>query len=90
MKANDLISRKDAIEGIQKLWKDAPSAQHLSAMFDCEDVIKNLPSMQPKYKRGEWIDRGVAGWICSSCSYRVFRYNNTPFCPNCGSDNREE
>jgi hypothetical protein len=22
---------------------------------------------------------------CSICGYQVFRYNNTPYCPNCGA-----
>lgn len=22
---------------------------------------------------------------CSMCGYQVFRYNNTPYCPNCGA-----
>lgn len=22
---------------------------------------------------------------CSACGYKVYRYNNTPYCPNCGA-----
>ena len=43
----DTISRQAAIDTIKALWNDAPSAQHVSAMFDCEDAIRVLPSAQP-------------------------------------------
>lgn len=45
---DDLILRQAAIDAIKALWNDAPSAQHVSAMFDCEDVIRALPSAQPE------------------------------------------
>ena len=44
---DDLISRQAALDAIKKLEKPAPTAQHLSAIFDCEDTIKALPSAQP-------------------------------------------
>lgn len=50
--ATDCISRQAAIDAIKALWNDAPSAQHVSAMFDCEDTIRVLPSAQPEQ---EWI-----------------------------------
>ena len=43
----DMISRQAALDAIKKLEKPAPTAQHLSAIFDCEDTIKALPSAQP-------------------------------------------
>ena len=45
---DDLISRQAALDAIKKLEKPAPTAQHLSAIFDCEDTIKALPSAQPE------------------------------------------
>ena len=45
--ASDCISRQAALDAIKKLEKPAPTAQHLSAIFDCEDTIKALPSAQP-------------------------------------------
>lgn len=42
----DLISRQAALDAIKKLEKPAPTAQHLSAIFDCEDTIKALPPAQ--------------------------------------------
>ena len=44
----NLIDRQAALDAIKKLEKPAPTAQHLSAIFDCEDTIKALPSAQPE------------------------------------------
>ena len=44
---DDLISRQAAIDAIKKLEKPAPTAQHLSTIFDCEDTIEALPYAQP-------------------------------------------
>ena len=48
----DTISRQAALDAIKKLEKPAPTAQHLSAIFDCEDTIEALPSAQPEQR---WI-----------------------------------
>ena len=42
----DTISRQAAIDALTALEEPAPTAQHLSAIFDCEDAIKALPSAQ--------------------------------------------
>ena len=48
--------------------------------------IENSPTIESERTTGEWIDDGdPATWVCECCGYRVFRYNNTPFCPNCGA-----
>ena len=59
--ATDAISRQAAIDAIKALWNDAPSAQHVSAMFDCEDAIRALPSAQPeKDTTSDYISRREA------------------------------
>ena len=50
----NLIDRQAALDAIKKLEKPAPTAQHLSAIFDCEDTIKALPSAQPEPEEFEW------------------------------------
>ena len=41
-------------------------------------------------KTGKWVDDGdPLMFTCGNCGYGVMRYNNTPFCPNCGADMRE-
>ena len=36
-------------------------------------------------RHGEWIDLNTIEWQCSGCNYKVMRWNNTPYCPNCGA-----
>lgn len=43
-----IIYLDDAIDVIRALWDGAPTAQHVSAMFDCEDALQALPSAQPE------------------------------------------
>lgn len=49
-------------------------------------AIKALSEQgQLKQKLGKWVDDGdPLSWVCSECGYRVARYNDTPYCPNCG------
>ena len=51
-KMSDLISRQAAIDALTALEEPAPTARHLSAIYDCEDAIKALPSAQPEQR---WI-----------------------------------
>lgn len=44
----DTISRQAAIDALKALEEPAPTAQHLIAIFDCEDAITGLPSAQPE------------------------------------------
>jgi hypothetical protein len=66
---DEVISRQAAIDAIKALWNDAPSAQHMSAMFDCEDAIRVLPSAEPKTcdgckHKGKWEDELYYGMSC--------------------------
>ena len=96
---DDLISRQAVIEALKALEEPAPTAQHLSAIFDCEDTIKTLPSAQPEWKKGRWImlDKGliVTAYKCSECGRTVRDVTgydvseDYPFC-HCGADMMEE
>lgn len=53
------------------------------AIADMRAELKRvLDEIRPK---GEWIDDSPTSWKCSCCRYGVSRWNNTPFCPNCGA-----
>ena len=45
---SDTISRQAAIDALTALEEPAPTVQHLSAIYDCEDAITALPSAQPE------------------------------------------
>ena len=48
----DTISRQAAIDALTALEEPAPTARHLSAIYDCEDAITALSSAQPEQR---WI-----------------------------------
>lgn len=50
------------------------------------DVLQ-APTVHPEpQKIAKWVDNGDPLTImCGGCGYSVMRYNNTPFCPNCGA-----
>ena len=100
----DCISREAALNALEALEQDAPSAKHASAIFDCEDTIKRLPSVKPERPRGHWEyieydgNPKIGNWYCSECGRIVFllhsqKLNELPlydFCPWCGADMRGE
>ena len=47
-------------------------------------IIKSPKTYVLERPKGEWIDDSPTSWKCSCCGYGVNRWNNTPFCPNCG------
>ena len=40
----EYIEKQAAIDALKALEKSAPTARHLSAIFDCEDTIIDLPA----------------------------------------------
>ena len=89
---NDLISRQQAIDAVEK---NACNTQRIM------DAVNNLPSVQPERKTGHWKhineeeerakhDGQLLGWMpwyCSECGCGVGKHQ-TAFCPNCGADMR--
>ena len=89
---SDLISRQAALNALEALEQDAPSAMHASAIFDCEDTIKRLPSVEPERKTGHWIIHSddlfpsESTQECSECHEHQpldWRHSDN-YCPNCG------
>ena len=68
---DDTISRRAALDAIKKLEKHAPTAQHLSTIFDCEDAIVALPSAQL------WIPWDSGKLPGESGYYTVTAYDGT-------------
>ena len=89
---SDLINRQAAIEAFRKSLcaLETESGREYGISFSgVEQTLKSLPSAQPERMRGKWIDDGDPFmWVCDVCGYRVKRYNNTRYCPNCGAEMR--
>ena len=96
---SDLIDRKAALKAINS-WRGRFSEEYNEAIDDCENSIKELPTIQPEPKEGHWIDKGWDGdWAwqidgrgncwrvieCSECGKSVLVESN--YCPHCGSYN---
>ena len=92
---SDFIRRGDVISALKALEESAPTAQHVSAIFDCEDTIRDLPSTEPERKKGKWQRRkGSDCWECSEChavleSDDIVRHNFY-YCYHCGVDMMSE
>lgn len=95
----DAISRQQAIDAIYKEWDGISydgDGYHIAS--ECEDILDNLPSVQPR--KGKWtrhFDGNEWYWYCSSCKEQWYEEdlwmggNSFPnFCPNCGSYNGGE
>ena len=50
-------------------------------------TIQHMPTVDAApVVHGEWVDDGdPLTLVCGACGYRVMRYNNTKFCPDCGA-----
>ena len=80
--SDSLISIQAAIDAIKALWNDAPSAQHVSAMFDCEDAIRALPSAQPEInsseipKTSDFVSRKAVREMVATWSYDMAEWED--------------
>lgn len=99
-----LDARRGLHSKCEELFNDAKIAE-LIYRFLC-DGIEECEDVEPERKKGKWIikDNPGTGWYrvtCSECGEDVtsvipvigFFPNAKPiwnFCPECGSDNREE
>ena len=111
--ANDCISRQAAIDAIgeksDEIYKTKqkgatyPHDDFFQGMAYAENVVKQLPPIQPK--RGRWLycedttADCVDGYRCDQCGFFVpwdYQHKSIDyikdynFCPNCGADMRGE
>ena len=101
----DTVSRQAVLASIKNLYPDMPVMNIMGARqkwidkyepyLECEKVIEQLPSAQPKAKTGRWIwDEKYYRPICDKCGAHPWKgYIPTveeatdvfKFCPNCGA-----
>lgn len=90
---SDLISRQAAIDFIKEhsypVRYDRTSIEQGMTLTGIEQVLNEVPAIQPKQKTGRWEHDGgkfANRWICSQCSYKFyFEKSEAKYCPNCGA-----
>ena len=87
---SDFISRQKISYAVKSLGEDYISQYKILML------INQMPSIEPKRKKGEWVYDGIRGRFpackCSICGH----YENADwallqganYCPNCGADMR--
>lgn len=76
-----VIDRQAAIDALgEGAMVNYQAAGHDNGLIKAINVIKGLPSSEPK---GKWIDRGSLSCRCSECGCKSPKEYN--FCPNCGA-----
>ena len=84
----DCISREAVMKCFKK-WQPYMATR----LLDYEQELKELPSVTPKPKTGEWIPLNYKdemwGYVykCSNCGATEYKDN---FCPNCGAKMESE
>ena len=95
----DAISREQALVAIRNLYPGMPRVDFNGSLrkwvdkykpyIECDDAIKQLPSVTPQPRKGHWIDcdnsddYSADGYDCSVCG--VNSEYVTSYCPNCGA-----
>ena len=87
---NDLISRKQAIEEVKKIFTFGGCYCDVYAVVG---MLNGLPSAEPERMTGEWIEWQAPNGIdygieCSACGYKANAYPGygSAFCPHCGAE----
>lgn len=91
--SDDCISRKETIEEIDELIKCFIGIQGDmgSSINSVRELIKSLPSVEPKPKKARWIECGINYWVCSNdgCIGECFGHKDK-YCNECGARMEEE
>ena len=86
---NDLISRQEAIDAVNRLSLGETDAVRLSMRI--ADYLNRMPPAQPERKSGRWeMKPDPYGFfeeipVCSACGCTTKWREKYPYCPNCGA-----
>ena len=94
----DCISREEVIKHITSV--DGLEGFENSNVFAKHylDMVKGMPSVQPKAKVGHWIESHIPHekYVCSECGGACWYYDyegdvaKSRYCPNCGAKMESE
>ena len=78
---DDTISRQAALDAVNI------GNLHTGIVDALQSVIKDIPSAEPKRKKGEWVDYKDGKWIYAQCSEcKTIHDVQSAYCPTCGAD----
>ena len=80
---SDLIKREDLVKELNAQFAVGDITRKIA-----NDILNNIPSIEPERKKGEWVVHDYAlgreRYECTECKGRCnLEYN---FCPHCGSE----
>ena len=80
---SDLIDRQEAEQRID----DALKRVFVDSTGLGKKILARITSIEPKQKTGTWVkSEGSDDWYCSECKFKMpWKYQKTPYCPNCGA-----
>lgn len=88
--SNDVISRKQAPEAIQDAHHHVEVMSmmdngRLSGLGQASNIVRDLPSAEPKPKTGKWLRSGMDlyPYECDQCG--CTSDEKSCFCPDCGA-----
>ena len=82
----DVVSRADVFDMLD-MYPFTEYGEYETA----REIVKRLPSVTPKRKKGKWLDNYQYGYKCSECgAYLEIDCGDVEmnFCPNCNADMR--
>lgn len=86
------VSKSTLTEAVYLSMHDNPhkdgkiSVNHNNEHMHFVHMIYHAPNADVRpVVHGRWMRDEPATVYCSACTYRVFAYNNTPYCPHCGA-----
>ena len=90
---DDVISRQAAIDALgEGAMVNYQAAGHDNGLIKAIDVIKGLPSTEPKRKKGTWIDHFEDGFVecpfCHSATNCDGNRDELHYCFSCGAELR--
>ena len=88
---SNLIRREDVVEALYQAIRTTLTGTFTDSMSLAIAMANNLPSVEPKQKKGKWQRRkGADCWECSQCHAVLenddLGMHNFYFCYHCGAN----
>ena len=92
IESEDAIDRENILISFSE-YLNSGFADSIEDFEEYTNIVKKVPSVQPKAKTGHWIEttvRGSISLVCSECGADLGSICETNYCPNCGAKMESE